>query len=156
MARPDTGKTGKKRASVRTRTAKKVKEEAASKAPGPANPQSPLAVWLLNPSPTTRSRLEIESGFGRLTKADLQSAITAQLILEAEHLERGPEDYEESRKAYSSRGKLLRTLMDVVKQSVTSGPMQAVHVVWPAHYFAKDPGEDVRLEQPEERPARSQ
>jgi hypothetical protein len=118
--------------------------------PGPAElppmPPSPIAEWLLSPTPQTWARLQIAASLGRLTKADLQTALMAQMHIEVEHFNRDPENFENARKAYVNRQRLLRSLLDVVKQSVVSGPMQVIRLVWPTHYEARDPGEDVRLE----------
>lgn len=111
-------------------------------------PPSPIAEWLLDPTPQTWSRLQVAASLGRLTKADLQTALMAQMHIEVEHFNRDPSNFESARKAYVNRQRLLRSLLDVVKQSVSSGPTQVVRVVWPTHFTPHDPGEDVRLEVP--------
>lgn len=153
--------TTPKRASKRRQlaAAQKRSEEAAPPQlplpePGPPElppmPPSPIAEWLLDPTPQTWSRLQIAASLGRLTKADLQTALMAQMHIEVDHFRRDPDNFEAARKAYVNRQRLLRSLLDVVKQSVVSGPMQVVRLVWPTHYEARDPGEDVRLEVPDE------
>lgn len=115
----------------------------------PPMPPSPIAEWLLDTNPQTWARLQIAASLGRLTKADLQSAIMAQMHVEVEHFNRDPVGFEGARKAYVNRQRLLRSLLDIVKQSVVSGPMQIVRVVWPSREVI-DRGEDVRLEVPDE------
>lgn len=114
----------------------------------PEMPPSPIAEWLLAPTPQTWARLQVAASLGRLTKADLQSAIMAQMHVEVEHFNRDPDAFESARKAYVNRQRLLRSLLDVVKQSAVSGPTQLVRFVWPSHYSPTDRGDDVRQEEP--------
>jgi hypothetical protein len=151
VKRPDRTKRRSKREQIaqRTRAAEEAPPVVVPPLPEPKEPDmppSPLAEWLLDPGAATRKRVQIAASLGRLTKADLQSALTAQMIVEAEHMARDPEGFEEQRKGYVMRQRLLRSLLDVVKQSQTSGPLQSIRVVWPAHYKQADAGDDVRLE----------
>lgn len=116
----------------------------------PEMPPSPIAQWLLDPTPETWARLQVASSLGRITKADVQTAMMAQLQIEVEHFNRDPDGFEPARKAYVNRQRLLRSMLDVAKQNVANGPLQEVRIVWPTHYDPQDPGEDVRLEVPDE------
>ncbi len=158
MPRKSQGMTGRKRVSKRRQIEAKAKAVSqqippAPNLPEPALPEmppSPIAEWILDPSPAKWSRLQIAASLGRLTKADLQSAFMAQLSVEVSHHARDPEGFEEfARKAYVNRQRLLRSLLDVVKQSTSSGPTQLVRIVWPSREVI-DRGEDVRLEAPDE------
>jgi len=143
------------------RTARRSKREqvvqaAAAEAPlvaeplplPPEMPPSPIAEWLLDSSAANWSRLQLAASMGRLTKADVLSGLAAEM--KNLTLAMDLHDFDERRKGYVMRHRLLSRMLDVVKQSVSSGPLQVVRMVWPSHYEARDPGEDVRMENPEE------
>lgn len=112
---------------------------------------SPIADWMLTRSEVAWQRLLRAAASGALTKADLQGALMVQFRQELDAFDATPHaGFEDCRKAFVNRQRLLRASLDVVRDSVTSGPLQVVRLVWPAHYFAHDPGEDVRLEEPGE------
>ncbi len=114
----------------------------------PEAPPSPIAEWLLKDTPRTWARLQTAASLGRLTKGDLQAALMAQLRIEVRQFAKDPEGFELHRKAMVNRHRLLRSLLDVVKQTATSGPTQLVRIVWPSQEMILDRGEDVRLEAP--------
>lgn len=157
MPRKSEGKTGRKRVSARRQLEAKVKASDAlppEKIDPPENlamPDSPIAEWLLDRSDRNWQRLQVAASLGRLTKADLQCAVMVQLKQEVAAFDADPEGFESQRKAHVNRQRLLRSALDVVKQSVTSGPMQVIRMVWPSHEQLRDIGEDVRLEVPDER-----
>lgn len=144
-APPNTHEPRTRRAPLRKRLARARREDTeatGSPLPKHAAP-SPLAVWLLDPTPEAGREALRLAALGRLTRADVMAAFVAELWLGTEALARP--DGELCRRAQVGRIRLLDAIAKTLAPSTSSGPVMRTVLVWPSREFT-DRGEDVRLE----------
>jgi len=95
-------------------------------------PSSPLADWLMDPTPERAALMLRTAALGKMTHRDMMAALAAELRLLTEAMDRP--GFKLARPALVARHRLLATMSKAVAPSPSSGVVQTWRVAWPAHY----------------------